>query len=170
MKLATALLAALVLSAPLRAHDGPPYPILVDEEVSGLSVSVWADPDVGVGTFYFYVDPLQPGASCRGLEIEVVPQDGHSERLSFAAVPAEQNEPFQLVGEVDFDRRGMWDVVFTITGSGDAEELAIPVDVTPPGLGTFDMLWFLSPFLAVGFLWIKVMLAKRGMARTASSR
>ena len=47
MRLLLAALAAALATSTAAAHDGPPYPILVDEALDGWTLSVWADPDVG---------------------------------------------------------------------------------------------------------------------------
>jgi len=39
------------------------------------------------------------------------------------------------------------------------------VEVTPPGLGTIDLLWFLFPFLGIAFLWTKALLRRRPWSR-----
>ena len=54
------LLALLLLLIPAtaRAHDGPPFPILVDQKVGPCMISVWTDPDVGTGTFFVIVSAL----------------------------------------------------------------------------------------------------------------
>ena len=55
-RLRTLLPAAVLLlacGARVRAHEGPPYPILVDKTLGPCVVSVWSDPDVGTGTFFF---------------------------------------------------------------------------------------------------------------------
>jgi len=161
-----AAVAALLLASAPSAHDGPPYPILVDEPVAGSVVSIWADPDVGVGTFYLYVvaaEGREP--SLPDVDIAVRPVDGHAGEQVFGAVVADEDEPFQLVGETDFDRRGDWEVRFLFEDGGERAELAKTVDVTPPGLGKIDLLWYLSPFLALGFLWVKVFLARRALAK-----
>jgi hypothetical protein len=153
-----------LLARPARAHDGPPYPILVDEPLAGRVISIWADPDVGVGTFYIYVDGENARERCR-LDIGVTPADEHQGEQVFAAVPAEPGEPFQLFGEVDFDRVGEWEVRFVLEATDGKAELRLPVDVTPPGLGRIDFIWYLSPFAAVAFLWVKVFLKRRENAR-----
>ncbi len=147
-------------------HDGPPYPILVDEPLGGRIVSIWADPDVGVGTFYFYVDPRPTADDSPPLDITVAPADDHAPEATFAAAPAKSSEPFQLVGEVDFDRRGTWNVRFAYGATDAREEFHLPVEVTPPGAGRIDLIWFLAPFLLISFLWIKVFLKRREIART----
>jgi len=151
---------------PCRAHDGPPYPILVDEPLAGLTLSIWADPDVGIGTFYFYLDPLRDSEEPTDVRIAVRPADGQLEEAFFDAEPAPKRAPYQMVGEVDFAFRGPWEVRFLLDGPRGRGERALEVDVTPPGLGRIDLLWFLSPFLALAFLWVRVVLKKREHSRS----
>lgn len=145
----------LALLAPLAtAHDGPPYPILVDEPVAGWSVSVWADPDVGTGTYYVY---LEGAGELPELEVRSVPVDGHGPPAVVRGRTADEGRPYQLIALVPHDARGTWTTSFRL---GDAERvLTVDVEVTPPGLGPFDIVLYLSPFLLVAFLWA------RGLAR-----
>ncbi len=152
---------AALLARPAAAHDGPPYPILVDEPILGAKLSVWADPDVGVGTFYLYFEDAEDGFSPPPIRVGVRPLDEQREERSFeAAVPGEK-APYGRIAEVEFDHRGPWRVRFLLDETPGQRELALDVDVTPPGLGAFNLIWFLSPFLAVGLLWAKVVLSKR---------
>src|SRR5262245_40899153 len=67
----------LVFAAPAAAHRGPPYPVLVDRRIASYTLSVWADPDVGTGTFFVVFDP-DPfrSASDPIVTIEARPSDG----------------------------------------------------------------------------------------------
>ena len=74
------------------AHQGPPYPLLVDRTVGPWIVSVWADPDVGVGTFFVMLDPAPgvapPGET--GVEVRVQPSSGRlpeAGQLAPAGIP-----------------------------------------------------------------------------------
>jgi len=49
-------------------------------------------------------------------------------------------------------------IVKSSAGGGEA---SADVEVTPPGLGRWDLLMFSLPFLGVGFLWFHVMMRKR---------
>src|SRR5215510_7571836 len=42
----------LITFRSVSAHEGPPYPIMVDKMIGPCLVSVWADPDVGIGTYF----------------------------------------------------------------------------------------------------------------------
>ena len=165
LALGAALLAAL--AAPAAAHDGPPFPVLVDEDWAGHVVSVWADPDVGVGTFYVYVEP-EPAAGVT-LDVVVQPADARLEPARHAAVTADERQPYQLLAETEFDRRGDWVATFEFRAGDEVHRRELDVEVTPPGAGRIDLIWFLSPFLIVAFLWGKVLLVRREERNRAAS-
>ncbi|MBO0721927.1 MAG: hypothetical protein J2P41_13975, partial [Blastocatellia bacterium] len=60
-----------VSSMEASAHEGPPFPIIVDKNIGPCVLSVWADPDVGIGTFFIILDPLPGKTVPEGLAIEV---------------------------------------------------------------------------------------------------
>lgn len=168
-RLVAGFAAGCALLAPrAAAHDGPPYPIFVDEDVGGWTVSIWTDPDVGVGTFYYYVvGPAGDPSTDLAVRVSSSPQDGRSEEVTAVSVLAEPGEPFQLVGELPFHHRGLWDTRFAFERAGGdvVGELSYELDVTPPGLGAFDLVWFAFPFLALGGLWLRALLAQRAHDR-----
>ena len=53
------------------AHNGPPFAIVMDRKVGPCIISVWAHPDVGVGTFYVIVDPPPGGTIPKDLKVEM---------------------------------------------------------------------------------------------------
>lgn len=156
------------------AHDGPPYPVLVDEPFGELLVSVWADPDVGIGTFYIYLPDEPPAeALCARLTGWSVPSDGHLERQPFEIERAEERAPYEGIAEVEFDRRGAWRVGFVLAPaaddpSGTPTEIVLDIEVTPPGSGPIDLVWFLVPFLLVAFLWGKAIHQRASYAKSAT--
>jgi len=169
-----ALLLAVVTSAPLAvAHDGPPYPILVDELIGDWTASVWADPDVGIGTFYFYL-PETSERSWEGLTLAAIvqPTDGRLAEARHVADTAEEGQPYQRIALVDFDARGPWQIRFEIAHESAPDELlgqvSTIVDVTPPGLGRVDVLWFLMPFVLIGLLWLKAIQQRRAYRRSVA--
>lgn len=167
-------LAVLALCvAPALAHDGPPYPILVDEAVAGLTLSIWADPDVGQGTFFYYVEgPLE------GLEIEAVSRplsapprdttgaDWSSIEVRELSSPAQTGAPYQLIGELPFAYRGSWRTDFIVRRPDGEGRLSYDLDVTPPGLGLLYLLWYAVPFATAAAIWLRVLVA-RGSRRDA---
>jgi hypothetical protein len=164
------LLTLLVLAgwaAPLSAHQGPPYPILVDEMVGGRKISVWADPDVGVGTFYIYMDADRPGEAPTRIRLGVRPSDDRLPEAFSEAEPAKKNEAFQMVAKAAFDERGPWKIRFLFDGPRGQGEIGHEVEVTPPGLGKVAALFFLLPFLGLGLLWIKIVHKRRELSRAS---
>ena len=140
---ACALAACVALAATNAAHDGPPYALLVDAPFAG-------------STLYF--DPAEDDAR-PAVSLTAWPADG---RLAPAAVAARavEDAPYQLLAEVPFDRRGAWKL--RLTAGPAAEALVVDVEVTPPGsLGPIDVVWFLAPFAAVAFLWLKALRQRR---------
>lgn len=153
----------LVLLAPLaRAHDGPPFPVLVDRDVGSRRLSVWADPDVGEGTFYLYLPgeeaAPEPGVSIR---LEAHPLDGGTESSVGSAERAPPDQPYQRLARLAFPRRGPWAVRIVIDSPAGASEVSIEVDVTPTGLGKLDLVWFSMPFVLVAFLWVQALRRRR---------
>lgn len=151
----------------LPLHDGPPYPILVDEPTVAGELSVWADPDVGVGTFYVYLNSDWK-EHVTEVQLAVRPMDGHVPEATYAAKPARAGEPFQLVGEARFDARGPWTVRFLLDGPAGLSAVEQTVEVTPPGLGALGVVGFLLPFLAIAFLWGAALLKRRSSTRASA--
>lgn len=163
---ATAVIVGFVLlmhSAPAGAHEGPPYPILMDKKIPGYLVSVWADPDVGTGTFYIITKPTSPATEATPPRVEtwVEPVDGRLERVTYPARRQTEQDRLQFVAEPQFDRVGNWSVGFLIHGPDDqTSELVTEVKVTPPGYGPWSVLIYLVPFLLFGGMWALALLRR----------
>lgn len=159
LSLVAVLLAA---SSPLGAHNGPPFPIISDKRVGPVVVSLWTHPDVGTGLFYVIVDPPPGGAIPPDLKIEigVRPVTG---RLAEAIYPTQREHlggQVEYRTEAQFDQQELWHVRMILKSSAGDGEGSADVEVTPPGYGRWDLLLFSLPFLAVGFLWFRVMMRK----------
>lgn len=155
----SAVVLLLALQARTSAHEGPPVPLLVDKNVGPYLVSVWADPDVGVGTFFIAAEAAG-GAPADDLSVEVCvrPASGRLAEQCYAARRDGVRDRAQFKTEVPFDRQEFWHARLRLLsplgeGSANAE-----VEATPPGLGRWDLLLYLSPFAAVGFLWLRASL------------
>ncbi len=164
-----ALVVVTALAGRAGAHSGPPYPIFVDRPCGPVVVSVWADPDIGIGTFYVTVEPTPGGAIPADLAVDVGvrPVSG---RLPESTVTAERDRWQSTVtyyAQAEFDRQEMWTVRVLVHSSAGEGELTTEVEATPPGFGRWDLLLYLLPFLAVGFLWTRALLRKRALARAA---
>ena len=146
-----------------RAHEGPPFPVIVDRVAGPYIVSVWADPDVGTGTFFVTFDPpVFSNASDTRVVVEVQPA---SRRLPPAHYDAHHQPDEAFRADVPFDREERWTVTLSVTGSRGDGRVAFDVNVTPPGYGRWDLLIYFTPFAVLGGLWLAVALKKRAMER-----
>lgn len=158
-----------VAATSARAHEGPPYPILVDQEAGPVRLSVWADPDVGTGTFVIDVKPGVHAVvpeDCR-IELGVQPADGRlAETWHRAEAQRSRGKSRRFLAEVPFDRAEPWNLRFRIAGASGASEASARVDVTPPGQGpVLDFVLYLFPFVAVAFLFVKAASRRRSEGR-----
>jgi hypothetical protein len=160
---ATALWLLAAGPSPVAAHEGPPYAIFVDRAAGPYVLSLWADPDVGIGTFYVMLDAPVGATWPEETRVAVVVQP-ESGRLPEARHPARRQpsrQRVQYLAEVPFDAEERWRVRLLLEGPRGRGEVATAVDVTPPGLGPFDLILYLAPFVAVGFLWLRAVLVRR---------
>ena len=162
-RLLTSLALTLVCAARAGAHEGPPYPILVDKTLGPSVASVWADPDVGTGTFFIILEPQRGETLPEDVEVDIVvrPADGRLPEATHAAEREGVRGRVQFKAEVPFDAEGSWHVRVALRSTRGGGEVATDVEVTPPGLGRWDLLLYLLPFLAVGALWLRAV-TRRG--------
>lgn len=153
-----------ILARSARAHEGPPFQIITDHRMEAFTVTVWADPDIGTGTFFVVLEPRDGGELPADLSVEVgvEPTSGRLEEAIYEAEPQDVDYGARFMTEVEFDRGGMWRVRVRVTGAARAGEVSTEVEATPDGgIGPWGMVLYLIPFLAVGFLWVKAILQKR---------
>jgi len=154
------------------AHEGPPFPILVDESIPGYLVSVWGDPDVGTGTFYVILDPVDSSsAGDNSVDVWVQPVSGRLPRATYKAQREELKGQTQFVAYPQFDTEEPWTIGFVVHRhpAGTTSELTADVEVTPPGYGPWDLIIYLVPFLLFGGMWCLALL-RRWRARNAIQR
>lgn len=165
-RLATTV-ALLLLTLPAYAHEGPPFPILVDQHVGSMLVSIWADPDIGTGTFFVVLEPVEKGGTLPddlSIKIGVTPVSGRLDEVFYEAAPQRVRHGARYLAEVHFDQGEWWDVRIVLDGS-EGGELYTRVEATPDGtIGPISLIVYLLPFLAVGFLWLKAVLRRRDLA------
>ncbi len=153
------LLAALLVCVGPRAlaHNGPPFPILENRPVGPVVVSVWTNPDVGTGSFFVLVDPRPGGGMPSDLKVDVAvqPLSGRLPERRYAAWREDLRGQVEYKTLVPFDAQEMWRVRVKLQSAEGGGEAVADVEVTPSGLGAWDMLLYLLPFLGVGFLWFK---------------
>ena len=146
------------------AHEGPPFPIIVDEEVGPYLVSVWTDPDIGIGTFFVVIDP-EPGndvSDVKSIKVGVKPTSGRLDEAMYTAQSQEVRQGARYIAEVEFDKGEMWKVRILLEGEGWDGELTSEVEATPDGsIGPIAVVIYALPFLAVGFLWVRAIMRRR---------
>jgi len=150
-------------SSPARAHNGPPFPIITDQRVGPCIVSLWIHPDIGTSPIFVLVDPAPGGAIPKDLEIAVgvAPVSGRLAEVVYPASIADQRGQLEYKTDVQFDQQEFWSVRLILTSSAGGGESLAKVEATPVGYGRWDLLLFALPFLAVGFLWFKVVAKRR---------
>lgn len=149
----------LLAATPGFAHEGPPYPIVVDRDAGPVRMSVWTDPDVGEGTFFVFLEPRAgiPMPERCTVDVVVRPIDGREPESRHRAEPRRARRgALQFVATVPFARAETCSVRVVLASAGGAGEARARVVVTPPGNGPWiDFALYLFPFAAVAFLFVK---------------
>ena len=149
-------------SAHALAHDGPPFPIVVDQQVGPCVISVWTDPDIGEGSFFIITQAAPPNDLT--VEVAVQPVSGRLPEATYTAVREDLKGQVQYKTMVNFDVQENWRVRVSLkSAQGNGEAIAF-VEPTPEGLGRWDLLIYVLPFLAIGFIWLRAFLSKRKRA------
>jgi hypothetical protein len=153
----------LTIAFPAAAHNGPPFPIIVDRHVGPYVISLWTHPDVGTGLFWIIMEPSRGTAVPKNLKIEigVQPVSGRLQEKRYAARLDTSSAQEQYIVEVPFDAQELWRIRVLLDSSAGHGESTATVEVTPPGLGRWDLLWYASPFAAVAFLWFRALMRRR---------
>lgn len=147
-----------MLSFQASAHEGPPYPILLDQPAGPYVVSVWADPDIGDATFFVIFETPDgeiPDHPPREVSLSVEPTDGRLQPVTYPAQKQSLRNALQFESKPYFDKQDFWKVGFHIVDSeGNAFQLQTEVESTPPGYGAWDLLVYLFPFVLLGGAWV----------------
>ena len=152
------LLIILLLAQSTLAHEGPPFPLFVDQKADPYVISLWTDPDVGDALFFVIVNGQAPPDL--QVQIGVQPTSGRLPEAFYTAQHESVSGQLQYRALVHFDAEELWRVrVRLLSAQGNAETVAT-VEATPPGYGRWDLLVYLLPFLAVGVLWAIAMFRK----------
>ena len=155
----------LISSTSVKAHEGPPFAIIIDEEVGPYLVSVWTDPDIGIGTFFVVFDPKDEdpqGEDISSVEIGVEPVSGRLDEAVYSFEKQRARSGARYWTEVEFDKGEFWTIRVKIEGEGFSKELFSEVEATPDGtIGPIGLLIYAIPFIAVGALWFRTIIAKR---------
>jgi hypothetical protein len=170
--LLAALLATALNTAPLRAHEGPPFPILMDQPTASYVVSVWADPDIGEAVVYVQVataDGERPGDDAApAVTLWVEPTSGRLSSVEYEGQRQSLRNLLQYEVRPHFDQRDMWTVGVRLQpSSGRPETVTTEVESTPPGLGAWDVAIYLFPFALLGGMWVVALVRRRRTSRDA---
>jgi hypothetical protein len=144
-------------------HEGPPFPLFVDQKADRYLVSVWTDPDVGEALFFVILNTPDHAELPPDLRVQigVQPVSGRLPEAFYTAARENVQGQVQYRTQVHFDAEELWRVRVRLeSAQGNAETVAT-VEATPPGYGRWDLLLYLLPFLAVGILWAIAMVRKQ---------
>lgn len=166
-------------SRPAAAHDGPPFPIVSDHVSGAYVIDVWTDPDstddgTAGGQFWVVLDRAgTPGEPPPGtiVTVSIRPRSREGPWRTGRAEAVDGRVSRQFATLV-MDHEGRFDVRVDVDGPLGRAEAAAWVDATydlrpPPVM----LVLYLMPFLAVGVLWMKLLIKRRRSAgATARSR
>ena len=143
---------ALFTTTIASAHEGPPFPLVVDQKADPYVVSIWSDPDVGTALFFVIINAPEPPSDLR-VQIGVQPVSGRLLETFYPAQRENVQGQIQYRALVNFDAQEFWRVRVRLESAQGTAETFATVEATPPGYGRWDLLLYLLPFLAVGLLW-----------------
>ena len=174
-----ALVAMLTMApAALGAHSGPPYPVVENQTVGRYRLSVWTDPDTTddrspAGKFWITIEPASASVAVPAdtrASVTVRARDRQQPALRGSASPVRGDVGNQFVA-VLLDHEGPYSVRVDVHGPlGDASvETAVDAtyDLRP---ARWLIAVYLLPFLLVAFLWTKLLLRRRAVARRPERR
>jgi hypothetical protein len=158
-----ALALGLALAGSGRAHEGPPFPLVMDCKNGPYTISVWTDPDIGIGRFFVLFGPNAAAARATVDKVTVClrPQSGRLPEVCYPATRQQERGREQYYAEVEFDRQEIWDVRVSVDGPDGSAEVTAAVEATPPGFGAWDLLLYGFPFILFGGLWAYAALRRR---------
>ena len=153
------------------AHNGPPFPILSDYRMGPCVISLWTHPDVGTGTFFVLVNaaPGQQIPKDLKFDIGVLPVSGRLKEQRYGTERGYENSQLRYDAAIPFDKQEMWQINLYLRSSGFNAKTSATVEVTPPGLGAWDLLLFSWPFFGFGAIWF-LAIKKRRAKRLAQAQ
>jgi hypothetical protein len=164
-----------VAATTLRAHSGPPFPIVTARTVGPYRLSVWADPDAtddgsAAGQFWVMLEAAQASAPLPAdtrADVSIRARDRAGDARSRRAEPVNGSVGRQFAALV-MDHEGPYAVQVSIQGGAGPASVQADVDATydlrPP---RFMLAVYLVPFLLVGWLWTKLLIRRRHRAITS---
>jgi hypothetical protein len=155
-------LAIFLFCTAVYAHNGPPFPIIVDKVVGPCKISLWTHPDIGTGTFWVIVDPLsgQTVPSDLKVKVAVEPVNHRIPGRVFDAPRDDSSNQLQYISLVPFDRQEFVRARVILASARGHGEAAATVEVTPVAPKRWELFLYMAPFLLVGFLWFRAMTSR----------
>ena len=162
-----ACLLVAVSGASLRAHSGPPFPIVSNQIAGAYLISIWTDPDATddrspAGQFWVMLGPAAKGVALPDntrATVSIRPPGGAVQSGSTRPIDGRTSRQFVALL---MDHEGPFAVSVSIDGPLGRAEIATAVDATydlrPQ---PFMLILALMPFLLVGALWVKLLLRRR---------
>lgn len=144
----------------INAHEGPPFPLFVDQKLDPYVVSVWTDPDVGEALFFVIVGPSDELPADLRVQVGVQPVSGRLPEAFYSGERENVQGQVQYRAQVHFDAEELWRVRVRLESAQRTVETTATVEATPPGYGRWDLLVYLLPFVGVGLLWAVAMVRK----------
>jgi len=154
----------------VQAHEGPPYAVFVDKQVGPCMMSVWADPDVGIGTFFIILEPMQGGTLPDDIKVDIFvqPVNNRVPEARYSAVRENLSKRVQYKAEAQFDTQEFWRTRILLQTSKGNGETSIEVEATPPGFGRWDLIIYVFPFALIGVLWLRAFFRGRNRKKAGS--
>ena len=149
-------------------HAGPPFPIVEDRSVGPYTVSIWTDPDAtddgtAGGQFWVIVHArsgAEPDAQIL-VTVKASPLSRAGAEVEATAAP-QAGQPSRYFAALVLDHEGDFRIAVSLRGPlGEASttaDVAATYDLRPP---PYMLIWYLFPFVLVGFLWTRLLLRRR---------
>ncbi|HEU4328220.1 MAG TPA: hypothetical protein VFS21_34100 [Roseiflexaceae bacterium] len=151
-------LAALLLAAgpaTALAHTGPPFVVVSERQVGPYTTTVWADPDVGAGTFIVEAAssdaPLPEGSS---VTVSARPSGAAASEVSGAAERQQTNGGRVFIATLPLASEGAWEAQVVLDGPAGRGEATFQLQVTPAIEGWVTTLICTLPFIGLGIAWL----------------
>jgi hypothetical protein len=171
LSFSTAFTVAVLVSRAtvVRAHNGPPYPILSNRIVGAYDLSIWSDPDstddkTAAGKFWVVLEPASRGGSIPSgtrATVTIRPLDRQGQSQTGQANPVDGSASRQYVALL-MDHEGPFGVQVNVDGPLGRVAVETTVDATYDlRPAPFLLVVYIFPFVAIGALWVKVLLRRR---------
>jgi hypothetical protein len=181
-RLIVVALASLAMPGTVRAHSGPPFPIVTDASRGPYLISIWTDPDTtddgsAGGQFWIVIGPSTrdatlPDDTRATVRVNPSNQPSLASTRTTARTEPVRGDVTNQFATVVMNHEGTYAVHVEVTGSLGRADIESMVDATydlrPP---PYMLIWYLVPFLLTGGLWTRLLLRRRaGLPRRSPAK